>query len=687
MMKNRAGLLALLVLVVATVLMVFFVMPRINGDKKSIGDAINQASDAVKNTITENGQKTGDAVKKAGEATQGAATTAINAADVTKKLTDLSGTAVTSLADLKVLFKDGKGPTEDVFTTAKTKTVTALQAIVDFTAPQGTDATTLALVNKAHDGAGKALAIIQSLPENIADAAAAIDKARAALTGEAAPQTQAAGPVTPSFDVLRVEPDGSTVIAGSAEPNSKLEIVDGDKVVTTTEVGPSGDFAAVLDNPLPPGDHELVLRATGKDGKAVTSEEVATVSVPKDDKSQLLAMVSKPGTASRIITAPSAKQGRVATDQQASAADTAANGAGGATANDSTGTKPQDNTAAASATGNGDSATAPAATTASAPEVMVNAVEIENNHIFVAGTTKPNAKVRAYADDKLIGEIVAGADGHFVVDGTMPLTVGDHKIRVDVLDGSGKVTVRTSVNFARPEGNQVTVAAQTPAASGSNGNAAATTMVPLDEGELGKLRGDAGKAFILLKDLFADGKQPNAEQLAAARSGTEIALKSLSEFRPAIDASATLKQAATDAANAAGRALTVLQALPKDPKSVGDALPKLGEMMAAVTKPENAAPAPTSVETSSNGGGPKTLQQAPLSRDTNAVIIRRGDTLWQISRRTYGAGVRYTTIYLANEDKINNPDRILPGQVFGLPKDALPNSEELHRKRLSGGHL
>ncbi|MBB5572005.1 MULTISPECIES: LysM peptidoglycan-binding domain-containing protein [Rhizobium] len=687
MMKNRAGLLALLVLVVATILMVFFVMPRINGDKKSIGDAINQASDAVKNTITENGQKADDAAKKAGEATQGAAATATNAADVTKKLTDLGTTAVASLSDLKALFKDGKGPTEDVFTSAKTKVITALQAIVGFAAPQGTDAATTAVVDKAHDGAGKALAIIQSLPENIADATAAIDKARAALTGQSAPQTQAAGPVTPSFDVLRVEPDGSTVIAGSAEPNSKLEIVDGDKVVTTTEVGPSGDFAAVLDNPLPPGDHELVLRATGKDGKAVTSEEVATVSVPKDDKSQLLAMVSKPGTASRIITAPSAKQGRVASDEQTPAANTPANGTGGATATDGTGAKPQDNTAVASANTASDAGTAPATTTGSQPEVMVNAVEIENNHIFVAGTTKPNVKVRAYADDKLIGEIVAGADGHFVVDGTMPLTVGDHKIRVDVLDGAGKVTVRTSVNFTRPEGNQVTVAAQTPAAAGGSGNASAPTMVPLDEGELGKLRENTAKAFALLKDLFANGKQPSAEQLAAARSGTEIALKSLSEFRPAIDASPALKQAAADAASAAGRALAALQALPKDSKSVGDGLPNLEQMIAAVTKPQNATPAPASAEASSSGSGPKTLQQAPLSQDTNAVIIRRGDTLWQISRRTYGAGVRYTTIYLANEDKINNPDRILPGQVFGLPKDALPNAEELHRKRLSGSHL
>ena len=267
----------------------------------------------------------------------------------------------------------------------------------------------------------------------------------------------------------------------------------------------------------------------------------------------------------------------------------------------------------------------------------------------------------------------------------MPLAVGDHKIRVDVLGANGDVVVRTSVNFTRPAGNQVTVAAQTPAAAGASGNSAGTTMVPLDEGELGKLTENASKAFTLLKSLFADGKQPNAEQLAAARSGTEIALKSLSEFRPTIDANAALKQAATDASNAALKALSTLQALPKDPKSVGDALPNLDQMIAAVAKPEKAAPA--SAETASNGGGPKTIEQAPLSQDTNAVIIRRGDTLWQISRRIYGAGVRYTTIYIANEDKINNPDRILPGQVFGLPKDALPNAEELHRKRLSGGHL
>lgn len=672
MMKNRAGWLALLVLVVATILMVFFVMPRINGNKNPIGDVVNQASDAVKNTIVENGQKVGETAQNTAQATQNAASNVVNTADLAKKLTDLTGAATTSLVDLKALFKDGATPSQDIFAAAKTKAITALQSIAGFALPAGIDATTTGLVKKAQDGANSALTIIQSLPDNATEAGAAIDKALAALTGKPAPQTEAAAKSSvPSFDVLRVEPDGSTVIAGSAEPNAKLEIVDGEKVVTTTNVGPSGDFAAVLDNPLPPGDHELVLRATGKDGKAVNSEEVATVSVPKDDSTQLLAMVSKPGTASRIITAPSAKQGRVNTAEQNAPAASAQ--------------PQQDGTAVASANPAAGTATPPPAKTDGQPDVMVNAVEIENDHIFVAGTTKPNAKVRAYADDKLIGEIIAGADGHFVVDGKMPLAVGDHKIRVEVLDETGKIIVRTSVNFTRPEGNQVTVAAQTPAAT--TAQTAAAAMVPLDEGELAKLREGAGRAFALLKGLFTDGKQPDAEQLAAARSGTEIALKSLSEFRPAIGASADLKKFAADASAAATKALAALQALPKDPKSVGDALPNLEQLIAAITAPTQTAPAQPNAEISSSESGPKTLEQAPLSQDANAVIIRRGDTLWQISRRIYGAGVRYTTIYLANEDKINNPDRILPGQVFGLPKDALPNAEELHRKRLSGEHL
>lgn len=690
MMRNRAGLLALAVLAIAILLMVFVVMPRIGGDASKVGDAINQASNEVKNTVEEAGKTARNAVA--------------DAAATTEKVGRLTADAGQSLTELKALFADGKTPAADALAAAKTKATGALQAIADFAAPEGIDPATAAIITKAKDGASKALATIQALPENAADALAALLKAESELTGApaaqpgTAPQPQAdttaqapaaadanapaatapaadqanAGPKIPAFDVLRVEPDGSTVIAGSAEPNGKLEVVDGDKVVTTTDVGPSGDFAAVLDNPLGPGDHQLVLKVTGKDGKVQTSEEVATVSVPKDGSgAELLAMVSKPGEASRIITAPKA-------EQQTAAATPAANGA----------------TPALPAASTDIANTAPAVPAAPA-EVMVNAVEIEGNKIFVAGTAKANANVLAYADDKLIGKARAGGDGHFVIDGAMDLAVGDHKIRVDVVDGAGKVLVRAAVNFNRPEGDQVTVAAQTgtPAATPA---AATPSMVPLEEGELAKLKTDAGKAFALLKGLFVNGQLPGNEQLAAARSATEFALRSISEFRPSVDARAEFKETAAKSSQSAASALTTLQALPRDAKSVGAAIDKLASIIDELTTvpaaPEApaapAAPAPATNEVASgNSSEPKTIEQAPLTTSNNTVIIRRGDTLWQISRRVYGAGVRYTTIYMANEDEIKNPDRILPGQIFGVPKDALPNSEELHRKLKAGEHL
>ncbi|MBY5749067.1 LysM peptidoglycan-binding domain-containing protein [Rhizobium leguminosarum] len=672
MMKNRAGLLALAVLAIAILLMVFVVMPRIGGDATKVGDAINQASTEVKNTVNEAAKTSRSAVG--------------DTAAVADQVGRLSADAGVSLSELKALFADGKGPSIDVFTAAKTKAVNALTALADFTIPEGLDPATQTLAAKAKEGGAKALAIVQSLSENIADALAAIAKAEVALTGApgAAPgantAAENAGPKLPAFDVLRVEPDGSTVIAGSAEPNGKLEVLDGEKVVTTANVDASGDFAAVLDDPLPAGDHQLVLKFTGKDGKSTLSEEVATISVPKDGNgANLLAMVSKPGTASRIITAP--KAGTEVADASNPMAPPAAPAATAAATGELALQTPN-----LTDTPSGAADTAPAIPGTAAPDktnvpdVMVNAVEIEGNKIFIAGTTRSNAKVIGYADDSLVGQDTAGSDGHFVIDGVVALSVGDHKIRVDVVDPAGKVIVRAAVNFNRPAGDQVRVAAQS-APTEANG---ASSMVLLDEGELGKLKAEVGKAFGLLKGLFADGKLPGAEQLAAARSATEFALRSVADFRPAADAPDAFRQTSGSASQVAGNALKLLQGLPGDAKSVGAALEKLGGMIAELT----AAPAPATPSANDVGSNqPKTIEQAPLTANNAAVIIRRGDTLWQISRRTYGLGVRYTTIYIANEDKIINPDRIRPGQIFGLPKDVLPNAEELHRKRMSGQHL
>ncbi|MBQ0709552.1 Ig-like domain-containing protein [Ochrobactrum sp. AP1BH01-1] len=347
------------------------------------------------------------------------------------------------------------------------------------------------------------------------DVATSDTKPQAAPTEEPAVQANAAPAEqqnkTPVFDLLRVEPDGSVVIAGKALPNADVEVVAGATVVGKAKVGASGDFAIVLDEPLKAGDHQLVLRSTGADNNVATSTQTAIVSVPETRSGQVLALVEEPGQASRLITKPE------------------------------TTPKPQDNTEAApEAAAKTDK---PAAKPAQALPIAIEAVEIEGQSVFVAGKADGGNRVIVHANDTLLGASLISPDGRFLVQSKQPLGVGDYIIRADLLDNANRVLATARVPFRREAG----------------------------------------------------------ENISAVASDTEG---------------------------------------------------------------QTAAPSEV------HGEG-----AAPLQKVEGSVIIRRGDNLWTISKRTYGKGTRYTTIYLANRDQIRNPDLIWPGQVFNMPKEPLGDDE------------
>lgn len=52
----------------------------------------------------------------------------------------------------------------------------------------------------------------------------------------------------------------------------------------------------------------------------------------------------------------------------------------------------------------------------------------------------------------------------------------------------------------------------------------------------------------------------------------------------------------------------------------------------------------------------------------HAVTVQQGDTLWAISNARYGSGFLFVRVVEANQDAIKNPDLIYPGQVFNLPE-------------------
>jgi nucleoid-associated protein YgaU len=322
----------------------------------------------------------------------------------------------------------------------------------------------------------------------------------------------------PSFDVVRVGAGGTLVVAGKAQPFTKVELVADGNVIGSTEAGPNGDFAMVLDDPLTPGGYQLSLRATGPDNVTVTSQETAVVSIPTTEGGQVLALVDRPGEASRLLTVP----------------------------------KPKRNEIAPAVAGLPTSAIAPAPGERSAAgakaRVAVEAVEIEGRKIFLAGTAEIGRVVRGYIDDLPLGEARASDAGRVLIEAEGDFAIGDHTIRVDLLAPDGvSVSAAAAVPFRREVGADVAAVSQSAA-------------------------------------------------LGRTASGSNLS--------------------ATD----------------------------------------------VNAETASEKLGPK------LENVRGAVIIRQGDTLWRISQRVYGYGTRYSTIYLANQTEISDPNRIWPGQVFSVPE-------------------
>jgi nucleoid-associated protein YgaU len=94
------------------------------------------------------------------------------------------------------------------------------------------------------------------------------------------PVPQAAAPASPSFDIVKIGPSGTAVIAGRAEPGSKVVVRDGDKVIGEVTADRRGEWVLVPDQPIGPGDRLLSLEASGPNsGATVKSDETVALSI------------------------------------------------------------------------------------------------------------------------------------------------------------------------------------------------------------------------------------------------------------------------------------------------------------------------------------------------------------------------------------------------------------------------
>jgi hypothetical protein len=255
-------------------------------------------------------------------------------------------------------------------------------------------------------GTSDAATVAPSAPEATAQSAA-----------EGQPAAQPAMPA-PSFDIVRVEPSGETVVAGRAGAGAEVSLVDGEREIGTAKANARGEFVILLDEPLSPATHELGLAAKSPDGTAAVSDDVVVVVVPE-----------------RAETAPSggAAEGVVALL-------TPRGDGGGSQVLQRPGE-------------------------AEAVPLSIDVIDYDaTGMVTVGGRAEPQTILQVYLNDALAGRGQAREDGVFSLRLEAPVSVGEHSIRIDQTGADGKVMARAEAPFSRtaiaaelPEGKFVVV--------------------------------------------------------------------------------------------------------------------------------------------------------------------------------------------------------------------------------------
>jgi LysM repeat protein len=240
----------------------------------------------------------------------------------------------------------------------------------------------------------------------------------------------------PSFDVVRVNPSGDAVIAGRAEPDAEVTILDQGKAIGSVKADGRGEWVFLPDSALDPGEHSFTLEskqedAAGSEAAKQESETSVVVLVPQVAKDiagrtseqpagALAIEVPKSGTGpTRVLNVPNQ----------------------------------------------------PAEASAGAPKVPeISAIDYDpEGRAVLSGRAPGGARLFVYLDNDPIGEAIADENGLWTFTPSTPVKPGLHVIRVDQVDETGKVLARAQTPF---EQAAVPLAAQ--AGAGTQQTASAT---------------------------------------------------------------------------------------------------------------------------------------------------------------------------------------------------------------------
>ena len=558
-----------------------------------------------------------------------------------------------------------------------------------------------------------------STPEAGSTELAAIDpQAATAPSPEAsAGQETAIDDSIPTFDTIRVETDGSAVMAGRGLPSADVTVMLDGQPIGTTKIDSGGAWVFVPEEPLPAGDHDLTLRMEMASESPVHSQQSVALKVPEHGGDEALVVLNDPNQASKVLQKPPVAEVGQETAQSAAPA------AG------------EEVEVAAATPSTGESATVPLKS-ADTP-LTLNTVDYNDaGDIIFSGSAPAGSSVRLYVDNKSVGDAKVDATGAWTFAGRSQIRPGTHSLRVDQLGNGAKVAQRIELPFVRAEPQEVaalmqsttqpTPAAEQPPAAATDTQvtagtqatetqtaAAATASDPqTPEPEASSTMASTSPAPATTVEPVQPADSPpsdtaaiTSEELAPAEIPDTAATEPVpqpaapaSSTETAASAPAPVQQQATAATEPSSQSSASAPAAAATPE-VAAAAPEATaaaaapEATAAAAAPEATDAAPESptadttaatsipaaddMATNQPATAPETVaSSAPAAPGQSAtefasrngrVVIQPGNNLWRISRVIYGQGVQYTIIYQANKDQIRNPHLIYPGQIFATP--------------------
>jgi nucleoid-associated protein YgaU len=211
----------------------------------------------------------------------------------------------------------------------------------------------------------------------------------------------------PSFDIVRVEPDGHAVIAGRAAPGAEVEVRSGEEVIDRVRASRRGEWVAIPGKPLSPGDQQLSAVMAQKGAPAVASEQIVVVAVPERDLSV-------------------ASQASVAAPQPPVAVLLPRTGRG-----------------------TGRILQAPGRLSAQGTLALMTVGYDQLGQMLLSGEAPPGVPVRVYVDNQPMALVVGDAKGTWSSGLDRPLEPGTYTLRLDQLDAQGQTVARIETPITR----------------------------------------------------------------------------------------------------------------------------------------------------------------------------------------------------------------------------------------------